>query len=82
MLFGISVVKVARAVNFIKISLHVKTKGVFIMKITQLCALKKNDIEKHTKKIIKIVKNPKFVCTKCIRVAHEKDFLCHPQKIK
>jgi hypothetical protein len=52
------------------------------MKITQLCALKKSDIEKHTKKIIKIVKDPKFICTKCIRVAHDKDFLCHPSKIK
>ncbi len=52
------------------------------MKLTQLCALKKSDIEKHTKKIIKIVKHPKFICTKCARVAKEKAFLCHPMKIK
>lgn len=52
------------------------------MKITQLCVLKKSDFEKHTKKIIKIMKNPKFICTKCIRVANEKEFLCHPSKIK
>jgi len=52
------------------------------MKITQLCALKKADIEKHTKKIIKIVKKPKFMCTKCARVAKEKAFLCSAKKMK
>lgn len=52
------------------------------MKISTLCALKKSDIEKYTKKIVKIVKNPKFICSKCTRVAKEKEFLCHPFKIK
>ena len=52
------------------------------MKISQLCALKKADIEKHTQKLIKIVKKPKFICTKCARVAKEKAFLCHAKKIK
>ncbi len=52
------------------------------MKITQLCALKKADIEKHTQKIIKIVKKPKFICTKCARVAKDKAFLCSAKKMK
>lgn len=52
------------------------------MKITYLCALKKSDIEKHTKKIMKIVKKPHFICTKCARVAKEKEFLCYPTKMK
>ena len=60
---------------------HFSLKRVF-MKITQLCALKKSDIEKHTKKIIKIVKKPKFICSKCARVAKEKEYLCHPFKMK
>jgi hypothetical protein len=52
------------------------------MKLTPLCALKKSDIEKHGKKIMKIVKKPKFICTKCARVAKEKEFLCSPFKMK
>lgn len=52
------------------------------MKIKPLCAWKKSDIEAHAKKLIKIVKKPKFICTKCARVAKEKAFLCHAKKIK
>ncbi|MDP2851716.1 MAG: hypothetical protein Q8O20_11665 [Sulfuricurvum sp.] len=47
----------------------------------ELCKLKKNELEIHFKKIIKIVKKPKFICEKCARVANEKKYLCDPVKI-
>lgn len=52
------------------------------MKFTPLCELKKSDIQKHEKKILKIVTNPVYFCIKCARVASEKEYLCDAQKIK
>lgn len=52
------------------------------MKIKKLCGLKKDDIEKHTKKIVKIVSKPKFICEKCARVANDEKYLCHPMPLK
>lgn len=51
-------------------------------KIKKLCALKKDDIEKSAKKIIKIVSKPKFICEKCARVAKDEKHLCHPSAFK
>ena len=34
------------------------------------------------KKIVKIVKNPKYICIKCARVAIEKKYLCEPEKMQ
>lgn len=48
----------------------------------ELCKLKRNDIRIDFKKIINIVRKPKFVCDKCARVAAKKTFLCSPSKIK
>ncbi|MDP3292017.1 MAG: hypothetical protein Q8M43_08300 [Sulfuricurvum sp.] len=48
----------------------------------ELCKLKKNELEIHFKKIIKIVKKPKFICEKCARVAKDKKYLCEPKKMK
>lgn len=47
-----------------------------------LCKLGKNDVSKDLKKIVKIVKKPKFICEKCARVAKEKKYLCAPIKLK
>lgn len=52
------------------------------MKIKKLCGLKKDDIEKHPKKIIKIVSKPKFICEKCARVSKDEKHLCHPCALK
>ena len=41
----------------------------------ELCKWKKEDITKKFDKYTAIVKNPKFVCTKCGRVADKKKWL-------
>ncbi len=47
----------------------------------ELCKLNKNELTAHLKKIIKITKKPKFICTKCARAAKEKKYLCSPEKM-
>ncbi len=47
----------------------------------ELCKLSKADIQSSFKKIVKITKKPKFICTKCARVADEKKYLCDPEKM-
>ena len=47
-----------------------------------LCKLKKDELSKNFKKIIKIVKKPKFICEKCARVAKDKKYLCNPIALK
>lgn len=47
-----------------------------------LCKLKKNELADEFKKILKIVKKPKFICEKCARVAHEKKYLCNAIAMK
>lgn len=47
----------------------------------ELCKLKKNEMKDEFKKIIKIVKKPKFICEKCARVAKDKKYLCNPQSL-
>jgi hypothetical protein len=48
----------------------------------ELCKLKKDEYPKNIKKIIKIVKKPKFICEKCARVANDKKYLCDPIPLK
>jgi len=50
--------------------------------MTTLCKLKKNELATDFKKIIKIVKKPKFICEKCARVAKDKKYLCSPLALK
>jgi len=45
-----------------------------------LCDFKKSTIKDHYSKLIKIVNQPKYICTKCARVANEKQYLCKPKK--
>lgn len=47
-----------------------------------LCKLKKNELTTNFKKIIKIVKKPKFICEKCARVANDKKYLCNSIVLK
>jgi protein-arginine kinase activator protein McsA len=48
----------------------------------ELCKLKKNELNIHFKKILKIVKKPNFICEKCARVAKDKKYLCNPTAFK
>lgn len=47
-----------------------------------LCKLKKDDLALSIQKIIKITQKPKYICTKCARVAKDKEYLCHAMKMK
>lgn len=47
-----------------------------------LCKIKKSDYQQYEDKIIKIVKNPLFICKKCLRVANDKKYLCKGKDIK
>jgi hypothetical protein len=46
-----------------------------------LCDFTKSDLAKYEKKLKKLVKKPKYICKKCLRVSSDKDFLCKPNKI-
>jgi len=51
-------------------------------KIKSLCDLDKKEIEKNLIEIIPLVIKPKYICTKCARVANSEDLLCKAVKIK
>lgn len=46
-----------------------------------ICEFTKSDLDKYEKDIRKLVKEPKFICKKCLRVSSKNDFLCKPSKI-
>lgn len=47
-----------------------------------LCKCVKNDmLEDDLKSYKKMVDAPKYICTKCGRVANDKDNLCKPEKL-
>ena len=48
----------------------------------KLCAWKKDDIEGKKKKLVKMVREPRFLCRKCARAAADKSFLCKPEAIE
>jgi hypothetical protein len=43
-----------------------------------LCKYKKEKLEEHFELIKTIVRDPKFICKKCGRVAAQKEWLCKP----
>lgn len=45
-----------------------------------LCELHKKGYDKAAEKIESIVRNPKYICKKCIRVAHTDERLCKPKR--
>jgi len=47
-----------------------------------LCKIEKSDIEEHFNELAAIVAEPKYLCSKCARVATKKSYLCKPVKIK
>lgn len=52
------------------------------MKIKKtLCELNKKEIKELEQEIIKLVKVPKFLCEKCVRVSADKKYLCKPHKL-
>ena len=48
----------------------------------ELCKWKQNDITKNLDKFSDIVRDPKFVCTKCGRVADKKKWLHKPMALQ
>jgi hypothetical protein len=48
----------------------------------RMCKWKENDISEKFDKYLNIIKNPKFVCKKCGRVANKKKFLHKPASLK
>jgi hypothetical protein len=46
-----------------------------------LCDWSKGDIQKHTEKLLKLVRDPHFFCRRCARVASTPKVLCKPRKL-
>lgn len=46
-----------------------------------LCDWTKRDLEKHPDKLLELVRDPRFYCRKCARVAHGSKVLCKPRKL-
>jgi len=51
-------------------------------KIRELCKWKSESYLKELDLLCTIVSSPRFVCTKCGRVADKKKWLCKPQKLE
>ena len=46
-----------------------------------LCDFTKHDLDKYGKEIKKMIKKPKHLCKRCLRVSSDKNYLCKPTKI-
>ncbi len=48
----------------------------------KLCKLAKNKyMDKHTQEYLRLVEDPRYICLKCGRAAHDKKSLCRPYKM-
>ncbi len=45
-----------------------------------LCEWSKKDIEKHFAELCDLTADPRFICRKCARSAHEARHLCKPRR--
>ena len=50
-------------------------------KAKPICKWKKTQYVKDLAKLKSVVKNPRYVCRDCGRVANEKKWLCEPVKL-
>lgn len=48
----------------------------------KLCKWHKEDINNNLAQLIKMVRKPKYLCSKCGRVCRDKNSLCKPVKFK
>jgi hypothetical protein len=46
-----------------------------------LCDWPKGDIQKHTDKLLKLVRDPRFFCRRYARVANTPKVLCKPRRL-
>jgi len=50
--------------------------------IKKMCTIKPEEVNKVAKELKDQVTEPKFLCTKCLRVAADKKVICKAEKIK
>ncbi|THJ38835.1 hypothetical protein CF105_18240 [Aeromonas veronii] len=55
---------------------------VVVMGSKTLCEWRRHEIPTDLKALRKIVRKPKFVCSKCARSANDKGYLCQPLRLK
>jgi hypothetical protein len=48
----------------------------------KMCKLGKSDFKENEEGIIAQVLSPRYICTKCLRVATDKKLLCKPSKLE
>lgn len=46
-----------------------------------LCDWSKSDLKKHPDKLFELVRDPRFFCKRCARVANTSKVLCKPKKL-
>jgi hypothetical protein len=46
-----------------------------------LCDWSKRDLRKHSDKLLELVRDPRFYCGRCARVANTAKVLCKPRRL-